>query len=233
MNLNTQTPGQALADAYAATVAGSALKAVRWTALGANAVALGAMAVTITHQHDTFIAAGMPEIGAWGVPAVLDILTFVLMTVVGAGALVMGARLGALALLILPVGASAALNASGEVTGLVRCAYVAAVVAIPVAKGAALLAHRIDWSRLLKTETAITEVAAVPAAPAVDEAAKAKRSEAARKAAATRKDKAAIAAAERSARAAKRAARVRAPEFVPSMAELPAAPVSPGPHTYI
>lgn len=222
-----RSPAQRAADTYAATVANGALKASTWTARLANVLALSAMTTTINHQHDVFAAGGMPEVGAWGIPATIDLLTFTLMMVVGSAALVTGARVSALGLLCLPVSASALLNAAGSATALVRGAYVAVVIAIPVAKAAALLAHRIDWTRLLKAETTVTAIAAVTEAPAVDPIEAAKRSESARKAAATRRDHAAAAQALKAERAARRAQKAAERAALESAYALPDAPVSP------
>lgn len=221
--MNTTTQAQKFAVAYAADMAEAMLKTIKYVRWAATAIMVIAMVTSYTHQAGYLTDIGTPALGAWLIPGALDALTFLCVKVLGTPGMAQPAKTMALRVLVFPVLASGFINFMGPGELITKLVFVLAVLMIPAAE---LVASRIkpDFEAMDSMERNIT-----PAAPSVvDDEAKARRSEIAKRAAAKRREN--KAAADAKAEAQRAARRERA--ALRRLEE--AAPISPtGPATVL
>lgn len=177
----TTTQAQKFAAAYAADMAEAMLKTIKYVRWAATAIMVIAMVTSYTHQAGYLTEIGTPFLGAWLIPGALDALTFLCVKVLGTPGMAQPAKTMALRVLVFPVLASGFINFMGPGELITKLIFVLAVLMIPAAE---LVASRIkpDFEAMDAMERDVTPAPAEQ----VDEEAKARRSEAARKGAETR-----------------------------------------------
>jgi hypothetical protein len=178
--MNSTTQAQQFAAAYAADMARQMLNTIKRVRQAATVIMIVAMVTSYTHQAHYLTSIGTSALGSWAIPGALDALTFLCVKVLGTPGMAQPAKTMALRVLVFPVLASGAINFMGPGQLVTKLVFVLAVLMIPAAE---LVASRIkpDFMAMDAMERDMAPVAVV------DDALKAKRSEAARKAAATRK----------------------------------------------
>lgn len=182
--MNT-TQAQKFAAAYAADMAESMLKTIKYVRWAATAIMVIAMVTSYTHQAGYLSDIGTPVLGSWLIPGALDALTFLCVKVLGTPGMAQPAKTMALRVLVFPVLASGAINFIGPGELVTKLVFVLAVLMIPAAE---LVASRIkpDFQAMDSMERDLTPAVVVE----VDADRKAMLSERSKRAAATRKENA-------------------------------------------
>lgn len=232
--MSTTSQAQIFAAEYAQNTAREMLDTISGVGKKAGRVSRIVLAVSMPHQiafilglaplawHslDEWLASVTLILGSILIPIAVDYLILICIQIIAARGMAKTVKRGAIWVMAFPILLSAAVNVAAPAPPIMRALFGLMVVLIPLAEGLRAFI-RPDFSAIEAMEN---EVAAqlAPAAEPVDEQARARRSESARKAAATRKEREAQAAAVKAEKLEARRARAAAKR----LEEL--APSSPG-----
>lgn len=234
-----QTQEQAFAQLYVSDAAEEAITEIQVSKRGSHLITRMALAMSMPHQIGFFLSIARPHFeedplqwvhpvsiiaGAILAPLIVDLTIMYFVRLLTMKVAAASSKLWAFAALILPVAASAYVNfAVPAPHPILNYVFGGAVLFIPLVYGY-LAFFKVNFGQLLQLKEETLAQVAAPAVEAneVDEQAKARRSEIARKAAAKRRENAAKLAADKAAKLEARRERAAAKK----LAEL--APTSPG-----
>ncbi len=196
--MESTTQAQLFATEYAKNAASNMLDVIKAISNRAGLITKIALGVSMPHQIGYILALAVPHMHfdspsgfleaitmvllAVGVPIATDLLILNCIETIGAAAAEKASKTRAFVIMFIPVIASGSVNFLAPAPMLIKVLAAFIVVMVPVAQSLRFI--RPDFAKIERMETTIASQLAP--APVVDDALKAKRSEAARKAAATR-----------------------------------------------
>lgn len=183
------TQAQQFAAVYAAKLAKRQLRTIAIVSFATKLITAGVAVISYRHQSSTLLSWKAPAEIAYGLPGLVDLLTIVCVLAISTPALIPAASRVAARVVVIPVLTSAAINFAGHGSIGVKLAALSLPIFIPLGElvGSVI---KPDFAEMDRIERAAYAVAA-PTDVSVDEDAKARRSEIAKRAAQTRRDNAA------------------------------------------
>lgn len=227
-----KTQAQQFAAIYAAKLAKRQLRAIAIVSTVTKLITAGVAVISYRHQSSTLVHWNAPIEIAYGLPALVDLLTIACVLGLSTPAMIPQARIMAKRVIIVPMLISAAVNAAGIGSIGVKLAALSLPVLIPLGEivGSVM---KPDFAEMDRIERAAYAVATPETVIEVDETERERRSEAARKAAQTRRTNRQAEAEAKARRAAKaaetRAARKAQEDALEEAYAMAEAPVSPAP----
>ncbi len=206
------TQAQQFAAVYAAKLAKRQLRTIAIVSFATKLITAGVAVISYRHQSSTLLSWDAPAEIAYGLPGLVDLLTIVCVLAISTPALIPAASRVAARVVVIPVLTSAAINFAGHGSIGVKLAALSLPIFIPLGElvGSVI---KPDFAEMDRIERAAYAVAAPE--HVVDDEAKARRSEIAKRAAAKRRENAAAEAAKAEAKRAaareRRAVKAAAP----------------------